>query len=335
MSEDIALVKEARLVTLATEINTIKSTTQRIMMQASIEIGKRLAEAKGAVGHGNWESWLSQNVDYSQRTATNLIKVYEEYGLGQEKIFGEQINPQALADLTYTQAVALLGIKNPDERADFINRNDIGDMSTRELEKAIRERDEARQEKKAAEEALKALDQAVETEKEKTQKAEQAAAENIQKIADEQKKAQEAEQKLQLERVERHRLEDQLKEARQEAENTIDENPDDGRVQELEEKLASAKARIDKLKKEVAGIKDENQAEKEKSMIRAELIEQVKFEQTARSWVTMFNTLIDMAGAEVLKNDRKDRLGKLRKAMTMADDALKEIENECAADSEN
>lgn len=171
MSEDIALVKEARLVTLATEINTIKSTTQRIMMQASIEIGKRLAEAKGAVGHGNWESWLSQNVDYSQRTATNLIKVYEEYGLGQEKLFGEQINPQVLADLTYTQAVALLGIKNPDERADFINRNDIGDMSTRELEKAIRERDEARQEKKAAEEALKALDQAVETEKEKTQKA--------------------------------------------------------------------------------------------------------------------------------------------------------------------
>lgn len=142
--------KQDRLALLATEINTIKSQTQKIMMQASVEIGKRLAEAKGAVGHGNWEAWLQTNVDYSQRTASNLIKIYEEYGLGQQKLFGKEVNPQSLATLTYTQAVALLGIHDADERAEFVETHDVENMSSRELQRAIKERDDAKAELKAA-----------------------------------------------------------------------------------------------------------------------------------------------------------------------------------------
>ncbi len=69
---------QSRLQVLAAEINTIKSETQKIMMQSAIAIGRRLTEAKGAVGHGNWSGWLKENVDYSQRTASNLIKLFEE-----------------------------------------------------------------------------------------------------------------------------------------------------------------------------------------------------------------------------------------------------------------
>ena len=64
MSEEqakaLAATEEDRLVTLATEINTIKQQTQSIMMTASIEIGRRLVEAKAAVGHGGWETWLKE-----------------------------------------------------------------------------------------------------------------------------------------------------------------------------------------------------------------------------------------------------------------------------------
>jgi len=139
---------------IAAEINSIKSQTQKIMLQASIEIGRRLAEAKAAVGHGNWTKWLKQSVDYSDRTATNLMRIFAEYGNGQEKLFG-QSNQQAFAELSYTQAIALLGIHDEDERAEFIEKNDIDSMSTRELQDAIKERDQAKVE---TEKLSKALD---------------------------------------------------------------------------------------------------------------------------------------------------------------------------------
>lgn len=165
MSEEqekaLAAIEEERLVTLATEINTIKQQTQSIMMTASIEIGRRLVEAKAAVGHGGWEAWLKENVNYSQRTASNLIKVFQEYGTGQQKLFGKEIKSQALADLSYTQAVALLGIRDPDERADFLDEHDVAAMTTRELEQAIKERDAAKKEAAEAREKYKEQDEEI------------------------------------------------------------------------------------------------------------------------------------------------------------------------------
>lgn len=165
MSEEqakaLTATEEERLVTLATEINTIKQQTQSIMMTASIEIGRRLVEAKAAVGHGGWEAWLKENVNYSQRTASNLIKVFQEYGTGQQKLFGKEIKSQALADLSYTQAVALLGIRDPDERADFLEEHDVAAMTTRELEQAIKERDAAKKEAAEAREKYKEQDEEI------------------------------------------------------------------------------------------------------------------------------------------------------------------------------
>ena len=167
MANITAEANEGRLSTLAAEINTIKRQTQRIMLGASVEIGRRLVEAKGAVGHGNWGAWLEANVDYSERTAQNLIRIFQEYGEGQQSLFGPE-NPQSLADLdlTYTQAVALLGIKNPDERMEFIETHDVTNMTSRELADAIKERDEAR----AALEAEKEARERAETESQDLQR---------------------------------------------------------------------------------------------------------------------------------------------------------------------
>lgn len=148
-----AEANEAKLTQLATEINTIKRSTQRLMMEAAIGIGQRLAEVKAAVGHGNWGKWLLENVDYSERTAQNLIRLYEEYGRGEKSLFGSGGDPQLVSDLTVTQAVALLGIKDADERAAFVEENNVAAMTKRELAQAIKERNEAREALSAEKEA--------------------------------------------------------------------------------------------------------------------------------------------------------------------------------------
>lgn len=142
---------------LAAEINSIKEQTKKILLQSSIEIGKRLVMAKNQIDHGRWGEWVEVNVQYSQRTASNLMKLYEEY---REVDFLES-NSQALADLSYTKAVALLGIP-AEEREVFIKENDVEAMSSRELEKAIKERDEALAKQDALQTTLETLAEEVE-----------------------------------------------------------------------------------------------------------------------------------------------------------------------------
>ena len=233
-----AEVNEARLKALATEINTIKHTTQRLMMQAAIDIGQRLAEVKAAVGHGNWGKWLLENVDYSERTAQNLIRLYEEYGRGQGSLFGEAGNPQLVADLSVSQAVALLGIKDADERAEFIEKNDVAAMTKRELEEAIRERNEAREELAAAREAAENGEEAekkIAAYRERLTKAEASAAKNEEKAKERITKlsaaAKAAEEKLSSLRTE-------LREAKAKGGSGLAE--DKARIAELEAALKKA-----------------------------------------------------------------------------------------------
>ena len=96
-------------VIIAQEINVIRDQAGKILLQSSLEIGQRLKEAKELVGHGNWGAWVEAEVNYSQRTAQNLIKIYDEYG---EKylVNANNSNTQAVANLSYTQALAMLKI---------------------------------------------------------------------------------------------------------------------------------------------------------------------------------------------------------------------------------
>lgn len=131
---------------IAAEINAIKHQTQTVMLQASAEIGKRLIEAKEQLNHGEWGNWLKDNVDYSQSTANNLMQIYTEYNA----------NSQAFGNLTYSKAVALLGI-DAEDREVFVQENNVEELSTRELQKIIKEKQQlekamTKQEKEAAKE---------------------------------------------------------------------------------------------------------------------------------------------------------------------------------------
>jgi len=97
---------------IAAEINRIKQQTFKIMLTNAMEIGKRLKEAKDLLPHGEWGKWLVESVSYSQRTANRLMQLFEEYG---DKLFasgddGDRSNSSAPTNLTYYQAILLLGI---------------------------------------------------------------------------------------------------------------------------------------------------------------------------------------------------------------------------------
>jgi hypothetical protein len=232
MSKEV-IAENPRLLVLAAEIKTLDAQAKQMAMTAAMEIGKRLAEAKAAVGHGNWENWLQINVDYSQRTASNFIKVYEVYGVGQQGLFGKSINPQTVAGLSFTKALALLAIKDEDDRADFVAGHDIPSMSSRELQAAIKERDDAKA-------ALDQLDAKSKADRKKAQEKLKGVQHDMEKSIEEwQKKYDIADRR------------------RAELENLMEEQPEDSEaVQAAQEEIAGLKSELAKAQQEISGKKD-------------------------------------------------------------------------------
>lgn len=143
---------------IAAEINSIKEQTRKVVLYNSIEIGRKLVEAKELVPHGEWGSWLEEAVDYSKSTANNLMKIFEEYGSTQITLLDNNLKSQAFGNLNYSQAVLLLGLPS-EEREKFVEENKVDEMSTRELKKAIADLKKANKEK---DNALKERDEAIE-----------------------------------------------------------------------------------------------------------------------------------------------------------------------------
>lgn len=137
MSEELA---RRDIDSITEEIQELKTEAQYLIVHYVCKIGKKLTEAKAILQHGEWAEWLENEVNFSQRTATNYMKIYEEYGSDQMSIFGG--NSQAIANLGYTKALQLLAIP-ASEREDFVEENNVDELSTRQLDDLIRERDEA------------------------------------------------------------------------------------------------------------------------------------------------------------------------------------------------
>ena len=141
MSEQLQKVRTLDVVEM--EIRVIQEQGQRVLLSMAIETGRRLEEAKAMVGHGQWGGWLKK-MGYSQSTANNLMRVFREYGASQQSLFGGEPNSQALGNLSLTKAIQLLALPDQEAREEFVAEHDVENMSTRDLEKALKERDEAR-----------------------------------------------------------------------------------------------------------------------------------------------------------------------------------------------
>ena len=107
--------------------------------EAILTIGRGLMEAKALLPHGEWLPWLEERVEFSEKAAQNFMRIARNYA-----------NPQALADLGATKALMLLAVPD-DARDEFIStphlvdgeEKAVIDMTSRELDRTIKERDEA------------------------------------------------------------------------------------------------------------------------------------------------------------------------------------------------
>lgn len=142
------------------EIRQLHSQGQEMALRYIVEIGRRLTEAKAMLKHGEWGQWVKEELPFSQRTAGNFMRIFEEYGAEQTSFFGD-VKSHALANLSYTKALRLLSIDDEEEREAFAAEHDVENMSTRELEKAIRERDEARKQTEELSRRIREADGAV------------------------------------------------------------------------------------------------------------------------------------------------------------------------------
>lgn len=148
--------------TVTLEIRTLQHQAQGIILNYAIEIGRRLEEAKAMLPHGEWGTWLKKELDYSQSTAQNFMRVFREYGDNQQSLFGAAPKSQMFGNLTYSKALRLLAIPDEDEREQFVAEHDVESMSTRELAEAIKARDEAQKAAAAAQdEAAKLREETV------------------------------------------------------------------------------------------------------------------------------------------------------------------------------
>lgn len=136
---EISTVRTVESVTL--EIKTLHRQAQNLMLGYAIEIGRRLVEVKELLPHGEWGEYLKTQVDYSQSTANNFMRIFEEYGSSQQCIFGAEANSQTLGNLPYTKALTLLALP-AEEREEFVIEHNVEELSTRELKELIKERDE-------------------------------------------------------------------------------------------------------------------------------------------------------------------------------------------------
>ncbi|MGO5022077.1 DUF3102 domain-containing protein [Lawsonibacter sp. LCP25S3_G6] len=144
----------AQSMTKAAEGRTIEAITEEILDaqqkggEAVLTIGRCLIEAKSMLPHGAWLPWLNEKVSYSDRTARRFMQTYREVS-----------NRPALANLGSTKAMSLIALPE-EELSEFLKENNVVDMTTRQLEQAIKERDEARKATEAAQAEASTAEQA-------------------------------------------------------------------------------------------------------------------------------------------------------------------------------
>lgn len=133
---------------IAAEINMIKSQTAGIIETLSghirsgvYEIGRLLCEAKAAVPRGSWGEWLAENVNYSDSTAQNLMRIYRELDDGQVDLVSGKTQAELFCGLDYSQMVEVLKLPKQ-ERAQLAAENDLASMSSREVKALVKEKTE-------------------------------------------------------------------------------------------------------------------------------------------------------------------------------------------------
>ncbi len=263
---------------ITAEIKEVKRQANNMALMYAIEIGRRLVEAKSVLAHGEWGEWLKNEVDFSQSSANNFMKLYEEYGQAQISVFGAVANSQTIGNLAYSKALQLLALPE-NEREKFAEEVGAEDMTVKELKAAIEERNAA---VIRAEEAEKRAEEIALKQKEAEDAAKEAKAlageaeelkDKVAELEAELKKTKEG-PKLSTEEIDKVKA-DALKEAKEQA------------AEDIKKKLEKAKASAEKA------VQKQKDAEEKALELKDKLEAAQKQLKTANPEITAFKTLFD------------------------------------------
>lgn len=140
MSKNVVAVRSIEIVTA--EIYTIRDNARKVFLDAVVQIGTRLEEAKQLVPQGEWTAYLTDRLGYKPSTAQNYMRIAREFGGGQVSLSGKTA-ADAFAELSYSQILPLLGMAE-EEREELAEEHDLPSMSSREIAALVKERDEAK-----------------------------------------------------------------------------------------------------------------------------------------------------------------------------------------------
>ena len=141
----VPMSEQRDLRTVTAEIKTLQRAAQRMIVEYIVEIGRRLKEAKTMLAHGEWGRWLAEEVSFSQSTANNYMRIFDEFAANQITIEGAVSNSQTIGKLSYSKALKLLALPE-EEREEFVEEHDVEALSTRDLDRLIKEKQAAEKE---------------------------------------------------------------------------------------------------------------------------------------------------------------------------------------------
>ena len=115
---------------LAEHAAVIRRLGKRVLVD-TIEIGKRLTEAKKIVGHGKWAEWLKKEFGWSADTALNFMRIFAE---SKSRNFRDlDIAPSALYLLVKPSTPEAV-------RDEVLDRAEAGEVFTlKDVKKAVKE----------------------------------------------------------------------------------------------------------------------------------------------------------------------------------------------------
>lgn len=329
MNEDTDVAEPRDLTVITAEINFYKAAAG----EAILEIGSRLIEAKAQLDHGQWTDWLAEKVDFSEASARRFMRLAKAYP-----------KRSALTVLGASKALQLLALP-ASERDEFVAEKHevdgaektVGEMTTRELQQAIRERDEAKIEAEDRERQLREL----ENELARAKDAAELAGEDLRQAEEE--KA-ELEKQLKDQPIEVQRVgptdaeldalrKEAEKAARQKAEETIQKKI---KAAELEkQKALDAKSKAERdlaalkaAQQETATVAENEKkiladrcAELQKKLAVASSSEMVVFKTHFETAQTAVNKMLDEINAKIDAGDRETGI-KLAAALRQFCDAV-------------
>jgi len=135
------------------------------------QLARVFSEARKILPRGDWGEWVKENAGVEMRTAQQMIATYERFG-----------GMAALANVDRTKLYKMTTLPEGTE-VDFMAANDVQNMSSREVEQAVKEYKKklktAEENAEYAERERKALENLLRAEKQNTREKAQEIAERI------------------------------------------------------------------------------------------------------------------------------------------------------------